>query len=277
MLAGFLYKNNNLKKIDTMHKNLVTKVSLDPEHNRLDTLQGFQNVFNDRANGTRYNIYAKFIGEYKDGDKNFFKMKSAVFYVQNFSGAVTYGIEKIDPIIDMGYYSDIKEAVYFMEVSVRPLCFQPFFPAQINGTINAKTEELEKEKTLITSPIHLVDGCLSINKFESITDAEPELDIMSTIKTDPNTFTTHGGFLNLKYKILFHVKYLPFSSNIGKLEEELKTSVFLDEKYHERRGEEIIDLNPNSGGIIPQSNFDKNKGKISDSNPVCHNGILSGF
>jgi hypothetical protein len=45
MLAGFLYKNKNLKKIDTMHKNLVTKVSLDPEHNRLDTLQGFQNVF----------------------------------------------------------------------------------------------------------------------------------------------------------------------------------------------------------------------------------------
>lgn len=65
-------------------------------------------------------------------------MKSAVFYVQNFSGAITYGIEKIDPIIDMGYYSDIKEAVYFMEVSVRPLCFQPFFPHKSMGLLMRK-------------------------------------------------------------------------------------------------------------------------------------------
>jgi hypothetical protein len=235
-----------------MHKNLITQISFEKEINRMDTLKGFQQIMSDFAYGTHYTIYGKFKGEFKLDEqgnelKDFFKMEEAVFYLQNYSGQVTVGLVEADPVIEMAYYEDLEEPVYFVNLSVTPLSYNPFFPAENKENVTTN-EELVHGEYLILTPLALkkeIEGeatsKLIINNFLPKNDNPTEKEQKLQLAGRPNTMANHRGFLNLNYKILFHLHYLPFVDNLGKRDEELKKSIFLDEKNYERQGEEIIE------------------------------------
>lgn len=262
-----------------MHKNLVTRVSLEPEHNGLYDLKGFQEIISDFAYGTYYTIYGKFIGEFKkdnDGNdmKDFFKMKEVVLYLQNFTGQATVGLFSLKILIDamknddatadekaefeterkaavekelqdgieidMAFDEGIKEPVYFITLYVTPLCFNPFHPEQTKSNIDEVTETLKDKKIpLETIPLFLKNQ-LSINRFVPNDD---EKRILNELGIKENKYVEHPGYLNLKNKMMFHVSYLPYFHKDMLDENNIKKSIFLDDINYERQGEEITTKN----------------------------------
>jgi len=271
-----------------MHKNLVTKISFKPSDNNFDSLEGFQEIISDVAYGTHYTIYGKFKGEFKDNDPNSnrFKITDAVLYLQNFSGQVTVGLVGIGNEINMAYYEDTQLPVYFIDLYVKPLYFSPFYPQTNTSKVDWKNEVLNNDETLDSQKISLADfDKLAIKNFTSKEDNAGELLLLENLKSDSETFSDHQGFLNLNYKIMFHINYFPSDYNLlsGENEllddEQLKQSIFIDEKWFKRNGE-IIQNIFSEFSLDIMTGVKRKSGRIETENfidpKVCKNGLTSG-
>jgi hypothetical protein len=246
-----------------MHKNLVTTFCMDESYNRLDSLKGFQHIVSDSSYGTFFSVYAKMNRESHPDDKRFYKIKDAVFYLQNFSGQVTIGIDSVDPEIDMAYYESIEEPVYFVTINVQALSFQPFYPASNSVLFDEAEDEVLSEGQQLSGFDFTLKDDLSIKNFKYLENLKLKL---------------KDGYLTSGYKIVFHINFKENDAFISK--DNLAKSVFLDDKYYARYGEVVIshfeeDLSP----LIPKnalSAVHKEKGLVYDSiGRPCKSGIIS--
>ena len=206
-----------------MHKNLVTTFCMDESYNRLDSLKGFQHIVSDSSYGTFFSVYAKMNKENHPEDHNFFKIKDAVFYLQNFSGQVTVGIESVDPKIDMAYYESIGEPVYFVSVNVKSLAYQPFYPRSNNLLFDDLEDETLNSEQRLSGFEFVLKSDLSIINYENFDDLKIPL---------------KDGYLINGYKIVFHLNFIENKDFITK--DSIGKSIFLDDKYYTRAGELII-------------------------------------
>lgn len=282
-----------------MHKNLVTRISFEPAHNRLDALENFQELISDYAYGTHFTIYGKFQGVYKTDDHNFFKMENAVLYLQNYSGQATVGMfdwnliyetfkipEKERPTenlefieIDMGFDEGVQEPVYFVNLYVTPLYHNPFYPKQTKNNIDEFTETLkDKNIPLDVVPVRLKKE-LSIKNFEPTSEEQKIIDDM---KVAVSISKVNEGYLNLNYKFMFHIIHFPYFHEDMMDKAKNAKSIFLDDINYERNGEIIKRINPATGIeklmtdfiLHPSSNIDPVTGRINPGHDKqCHNGI----
>jgi len=79
---------------------------------------GWQQITSDLMYGTFYSIYAKF--EY---EKDKFKPISCTIKIQNFQGAISVGIKKINPVIEVIFDKTrgVEKYVYLLDITVCPL------------------------------------------------------------------------------------------------------------------------------------------------------------
>jgi len=246
-----------------MHKNLITTFSAQESCNRLDSLQGFQHIVSDSSYGTFFSIYAKMNKESHPDDKGFYKIKDAVFYLQNFSGQVTIGIESVDPIIDMAYYSSIEEPVYFVTINVQALSYRPFYPASNNLLFEKVEDEVLSEGQQLSGFDFTLKDDLSIKNFKYLEDLKLKL---------------KDGYLTNGCKIVFHINYKENDAFISK--DNPAKSIFLDDKYYARFGEVVVsNFEEELSSLIPKnawSAIHKEKGVVYDSiNRPCKSGIIS--
>jgi len=253
-----------------MHKNLITTFSFNKTNNMLDSLKGFQQIISDSAFGTFFTIYAKMRAEDVDGAADYYNLKDAVFYLQNFSGQVTLGIESVDHQIDMAYHEGIEEYIYFITINVKPLFYSPFYPTFNNELFdNVKNEELGNGDVLIGFDFEMKKQ-LSIRAY---TEQKSEY---------------RDDSLNKRYKLVFHLAYQSNNDFICK-KDDYKKSLFLDDKSFGRFGEavitndlpiEIVGLDPVEVKPFPHfhntySSINSKTGKLGGgSSPKCHNGIV---
>lgn len=99
-----------------MHQNLVTTFSLDKKLNDFNVDEGYQQLRSDSQYGSFFTIYGKLNTE-KNSD--FYKLNKSKLYIQNFSGAITMGIEKIDDEINLIFDLDTLSPVWLLNVTLK--------------------------------------------------------------------------------------------------------------------------------------------------------------
>ncbi len=243
-----------------MHKNLITTFNLNEELNSFENLRGFQPLRSEQAYGTFFSIYGKIKGVVNK-NKNTFIPDEAVFYLQNFKGNITVGIDNEKIEIDTAFDEETKLPVYMVNFFVSPLKFKPFLPDNFD-LIDENENLIEGEKLrsvsfkLKSQPSILdliksndvttkanVDQNAKIENFEGVTRgistlsegfSTSEENIKQKIRgKDP---TLIGEQMDLNLKIIFDISFSCYNSNE---KESLNKQIFIDPEFYVREGEDI--------------------------------------